>query len=211
VPVPAPPIITCPQWGARPPARKPTLTGRPVRSIFHHTAGHARAWSAESPYDRQHAIDYALELQADMMDRRGWADSGHNFLVMRSGLIVQGRWGSVTAIEHGRMVVSAHCPGQNDQPGIEHEQVDGEPLTPLQETASVWLHAWIFDRCRIRPTEIYPHGHFYATACPGSLTGSLLVFRLKVAGKLTAGGRPHRGTMSPLARARFAGVGSIVV
>lgn len=203
----APPIITCPEWGARPPKHKPTLTGRPVRSIFHHTDGHAHPGGAQATDGRTDAVLYARALQADMMDRRGWSDSGHTFLVMRSGLILQGRWGSITAIEHGRMVVSAHCPGQNDQPGIEHEHAGAEGLTTLQETASVWLHAWIFDRCKIRPTDIYPHGHFYPTACPGSLNDQLLAFRLKVAGKLTAGGQPHAGRLGPLVRARFAGAG----
>lgn len=211
MPIKTPPIITCPEWGARKPRRKPQLTDRPVRSIFHHTAGHGAGTNEGDAQDRSAAIIYARSLQADMMDRREWNDSGHNFLVMRSGLILQGRWGSVTAIEHGRMVVSAHCPGQNDQPGIEHEHIDGEPLTVLQETASVWLHAWIFDRCKIRPTAIYPHGLYYATACPGTLNASLLAFRLKVAGKLTTGGVPHPGRLTPFARARFAGAGSTIV
>lgn len=211
MPIPAPPIITCPEWGARKPTHKPQLTDRPVRSIFHHTAGHATANDARPGEERMQAITYARALQADMMDRRHWYDSGHNFLVMRSGVIVQGRWGTVTAIEHGRMVVSAHCPGQNDQPGIEHEHVGGEPLTTLQETASVWLHAWIFDRCKIRATAIYPHGLYVATDCPGTLSASLLTFRLKVAGKLTAGGRPHPGRLTPLVAARFAGAGSTIV
>lgn len=209
--IPAPPIVTCRQWGARPPLHKPTLTGRPVRSIFHATAGHAPRVADAPGSNFVQAIAYAGALQADMMDRRGWSDSGHTFLVMRSGVIVQGRWGSVTAIEHGRMVVSAHCPGQNDQPGIEHEHVDGDTLTPLQEAATVWLHAWIFDRCNIRPTNIYPHGLYYATSCPGDLFGVITMIRLHVAAKLTAGGRPRRGTMTPIARARFAGLGSTPV
>lgn len=185
------------------PKQPPTLTGRPVRTIFHHTAGHARPIGGNGADERAAAIDYARRLQLDMMDRRGWDDSGHNFLVMRSGLILQGRWGTVSAIEHGRMVISAHCPGQNDQPGVEHEHVDGETLTTLQQTATVWLHAWIMDRCGIRPTEIYPHGFYYPTACPGTLDALVPYVRLLVAGKLTAAPAAPPRKAGLLTRARF--------
>jgi hypothetical protein len=37
--------------------------------------------------------------------------------------VLQGRWLTVSAIEAGHMVVSAHCPGQNGQIGIEHEHL----------------------------------------------------------------------------------------
>lgn len=203
--VPTPPIITCPQWGAMPPRRKPTLTGRPVRSIFHHTAGHAPATGAGRLHDHDAAVAYAHALQRYHMDVNGWNDSGHNFLVMRSGVIVQGRWGSVTAIEHGRMVVSAHCPGQNDQPGIEHEHLAGDLLTPAQLDATVLLHAWIFDRCKVRPTEIFGHRIYYPTACPSTLADEIPHVRALVAQLLTRHGRG--GPRSPLALlpARIAG------
>lgn len=177
-----------------------------MRAIFHHTAGHAPGPQVGSTHDEADAILYARALQSFHMDQNGWADSGHNFLVTRGGVIVQGRWGTVTAIEHGRMVVSAHCPGQNDQPGIEHEHVGGEELTELQLVASVWLHAWIFDRCGIRPTEIEPHNRYYQTACPANLTNGIWHVRALVAAKMTAGGAPRRGRLGPVTFARFAGV-----
>jgi hypothetical protein len=82
------------------------------------------------------------------------------------------------------MVVSAHCPGQNDQPGIEHEQVDPESLTQIQHDASVWLFAWICKQCAIPATHIFGHRDFFATSCPGSLYVSLPSFRLDVADAL---------------------------
>lgn len=206
----APPIIVCSEWGARRPRSRPQLAGRPVRSLFHHTAGHAPE-PASQAYDAwAQACEYARALQHYHMDVNGWNDSGHNFLVMRSGVIVQGRWGTVTAIEHGRMVWSAHCPGQNDQPGVEHEHVDEATLTPLQLAASVWLHAWIFDRCGIRPTEIYGHRIYYNTACPGALTADVPAFRLAVAAKLNEHGRGKPARLGLLARARFGGIGKLV-
>lgn len=194
----APPIITCPQWGAKPARGKIGLAGRPDKIVEHHTAGHAPGVDGAGNGDREKAVYYARALQHLHQHTNGWIDSGHSFLVMRSGIILQGRWGTVTAIEHGRMVVSAHCPGQNDQPGIEHEHAGGESFTPLQWTATVWLQAWIADRCAIRPTELYPHRKFYATACPANLADDIPRLRLAVASKLTAGGKPHRGTWSPL-------------
>lgn len=206
--VPAPPIITCPQWGAKPPRLKPQLTGRPVRSVFHHTAGHAAPATGGNDGDRRSAITYARLLQSYHMDTNGWADSGHSFVVMRSGVIVQGRWGTVTALEHGRMVVSAHCPGQNDQPGIEHEHVGGEELTAAQLEATVWLHAWIFDRCKIRPTAIEPHNRYYNTTCPANLTNGIWHVRQLVAARLNEYGRGRGAVAGPVTRARFAvGVG----
>lgn len=196
----APPIITCPQWGAKPPRGKIKLAGRPTLIVEHHTAGHALSTHSDPDHDRAQAIAYARALQHSHQDTNGWIDSGHSFLVMRSGIILQGRWGTVTAIEHGRMVISAHCPGQNDQPGIEHEHAGGETFTRLQWTATVWLQAWIADRCAIRPTALHPHREFYATACPANLADSIPALRLDVASKLTAGGKPHRGTYSPLLR-----------
>jgi N-acetylmuramoyl-L-alanine amidase len=185
----APPILVCSQWGARKPRVKPTLVGRPNKIIEHHTDGHASKDGIVNASPLTLAVLYARSLQNNMMDKRGWNDSGHSFLVMRSGIIVQGRWGTVTAIEHGRMVESAHCPGQNDQPGIEHEHLPGELLTKEQLHSTVWLQAWICDRTGIRSTELYGHGHFYNTACPSNLATDIPSLRLDVARYLNVPGR----------------------
>lgn len=186
---PAPRIVTCHEWQASPPRHNNVVVGRPHRIIFHHTAGLAPHVESRDETAMAQAVRYAQVLQHDMIYRRGWNDSGHNFLVMRSGIILQGRWGSVAAIEAGRMVISAHCPGENEQPGIEHEHVNDERLTPAQQGASVMLMAWICDRTGISPTQIYGHSHFYPTECPGSLNSSLRGHRLLVARALTAEGR----------------------
>lgn len=187
--IPAPPIIVCSEWGARKPRAKPRLVGRPVRIIEHHTDGHGKGHATTLAQAREQGILYARSIQNYHMDSNGWNDTGQSFTVMRSGIILQGRWGTVTAIEAGRMVESAHCPGQNDQPGIEHEHLPGEPITPMQADATVWLQAWICDRSGIRPTELYGHGHFYATACPSNLTANIPGLRLDVANVLNKHGR----------------------
>lgn len=162
-------IITCPEWGARQPRSAPRVIGQSSRIIFHHTASHhpELGGSGES---REEAIAYARALQRYHMDGNGWIDSGHHFLVCRNGLILQGRWLTVSAIQAGHMVEGAHCPGMNHQIGIEHEHQGHEEMTAAQRTASAELMVWIaqhYHRKTALPVD--PHSAHYATSCPGNL------------------------------------------
>jgi hypothetical protein len=179
-----PKIIRCSEWGARP-ARAPLARcGRPVRIIEHHTAGHAPNVDHKPGESLADAVAYARALQAFHIER-GWSDSGHNFLITRAGHVLEGRHGSVDLIRTGRMVVSAHCPGQNEQPGIEHEHHGEEALTPAQKAASIALNVWICRHAKIRPSALHGHGEFYATACPGTqLRAWLPTLRREVAREL---------------------------
>lgn len=175
-------VIPTSQWGALPAKGAIARTGTPDKTIFHHTAGHVPNLAAGETYAE--AVAYAKSVQGYHMNHNGWLDSGHNFLITRGGYILEGRHGSLAAIRSGRMVVSAHCPGQNSQPGIEHEHDGTEQMTPIQREASVWLHAWICRNCRILPSNIQPHKRYFATACPGSLAAALPGFRKDVAAAL---------------------------
>ena len=116
------------------------------------------------------------------MHVNGWVDSGHNFLVCRNGDVLQARWRTVTQIEAGGMVVSAHCPGQNEQVGIEHEHNGAEPITAAQAEASAQLQAWIAKRYNLTaPLPVYPHSHFYPTACPTNLAADIDNIRKRAA------------------------------
>jgi hypothetical protein len=139
-----------------------------VRVVEHHTAGHAPNLDRASGETLAEAKAYARALQRDHF-RRGWRDTGHNFLVSRSGHVLEGRHGSVSAIRAGKMVVSAHCPGQNDQPGVEHEHTGTEALTAAQKRASIELHAWICRQTGIKPVEFHPHARFSSTECPSAI------------------------------------------
>jgi hypothetical protein len=175
-------VIPCTEWGAAQPKGALSRVGKPVRTIFHHTAGHVPNLSAGETYEEARA--YARAIQRSHF-RNGWLDSGHNFLVTRGGYILEGRHRSLAEIRAGKMVASAHCLGQNDQPGIEHEQVDPQALTPIQREASIWLHAWICEKCSILPSNAaQPHRRYNATSCPGSLTRMLPAFRKDVAAAL---------------------------
>ncbi|HWH95366.1 MAG TPA: peptidoglycan recognition family protein [Baekduia sp.] len=172
-------IITTAEWGARPPAGSIQRVGRPDKIIFHHTAGHVPPGGDP----REQAKAYARLLQLDHL-RRGFIDSGHNFLVTRSGHVLEGRHGSLAAIRAGAMVNSAHCVGQNHQPGIEHEHRGGERLTDAQRHATVELHAFICRHTVIEPSAMHPHSHFNQTECPSVLRGDLPAVRADVAARL---------------------------
>jgi hypothetical protein len=185
--VPEPPIFRTDQWGARPPKAPIIETGHaPERIIFHHTAGHGlwRSWGETTA----NSYAYARAIQNFHMDGNGWNDSGHNFLVCRNGTILVGRHHSLPAVRAGQMVWSAHCPGQNDQPGIEHEHIGGESMTKAQFNASAWLMAWIIQSCGMRSTgTIHPHCEFFPTDCPGALLSELPALRRQVVKILNGG------------------------
>ena len=167
-------IITCPQWGANQPRSPIQTVGPAERIIIHHTAGHHKEISVPSNESRDEAIRYARDIQNFHMNTNGWIDSGHNFLVCRNGMILQGRWLTVSAIESGHMVDSAHCPGQNHQVGIEHEHLGSEPMTDEQRKASARLIAWISAQYgRTDPLPLAPHKEFFATACPANLEADI--------------------------------------
>ena len=178
-------IITCPEWDAKPPAGDLVLCGKSTKTVIHHTAGHHRELDNRPAITtRAEAIRYAQDIQAfHMGPQRGWLDSGHNFLVLRDGpdgrdyaWILQGRWMTVSAIQDGRMVISAHA-GSNDgnrQVGIEHEHNGTEPMTRLQREASARLHAWLSGQYR-RTTIIsaVPHSYYTNTSCPANLKSEI--------------------------------------
>lgn len=181
-------IITCPQWGARPPKQGIELVRQAQRFIMHHTAGHVRQLGDPQVTTRAEAMQYARDIQRFHMDSNGWNDSGHNFLVCRAGFILQGRWLTVSAIQAQHMVLSAHCPGQNDQIGIEFEHAGTEPMTQEQRDAGARLMAWVcgqYGLKKILPME--PHRAYYATACPANLVSEITQLRARAAKLLLTG------------------------
>lgn len=178
-------IITCPEWGALRPKTGLETVPASKRIIFHHTAGHHKEISFPSIESRDESMLYARSIQAYHI-KLGWNDSGHNFLVCRNGLILQGRWLTVSAIEAHHMVRSAHCPGQNDQIGIEHEHLGQEEMTKSQRESSARLMAWIADqygRTSVLPVD--PHSKYFATTCPANLRGDILAIKQRAQQILT--------------------------
>lgn len=181
-------IVTCPQWNARQPKHPIKVVNQAARILFHHTAGHHHEISNPKDESLGEAIRYAQDIQKYHMDTNNWVDSGHNFLVCRNGTVLQGRWLTVSAIEAGHMVVSAHCPGQNTQIGIEHEHLGTEEMTPAQREASAVLQAWIarqYHRALVLP--VFPHKKFFDTDCPANLVHDIPKIRQLAQTILTRG------------------------
>lgn len=167
-------IITCPEWDAEQPKAPAVIVPKAVRVIMHHTAGHVAQLGNPSITTQWEAEGYARAIQYDHMHVKDWNDSGHNFLVCRAGYVLQGRWHTVSAIEAGHMVESAHCPGQNGEIGIEFEHDSKEEMTRPQRDSAVNLLHWIslqYNRHSCLPID--PHHDFYATACPANLESEI--------------------------------------
>lgn len=164
-------LITVNEWGAKKPKSSIRVIGMAPGIIFHHTAGHHRELDGNRRVETfEEACQYARDIQDYHMNKNGWIDSGHNFLVTRAGQVLQGRWQTIKAIQTGRMVESAHTPGFNNWIGIEHEHYGNERMTPAQREASAVLQAWIAAMYKRRTVlRVDPHSAHYATACPGNL------------------------------------------
>lgn len=180
-------IITCPEWGAAPPRGVLEIVGPATRIIFHHTAGHHAEISVPDSESYEEARRYALAIQQFHFSE-GWADSGHNFLVCRNGMIFQGRWHTVSAIQGRQMVRSAHCPGFNGQVGIEHEHTGHQEITSAQFMASAWLQAWIAKQYgKTHPLPVDPHSAHFPTSCPSVLARHIPAIRAHADDVLTQG------------------------
>jgi hypothetical protein len=178
-------IILTSEWGAVPATGTISRAGKPHEIIFHHTDGHHPELDQTAGDNRAEAIAFARAIQKDHMHRNPpFIDSGHNFLVTRSGHVLEGRHGSVSAVMDGVMVESAHCIGHNEQPGIEHEHKGGEAMAPAQRQASLLLHEFICRKTGIDPHSIHGHGEFNPTECPGVLKAGLPRFRQDLAQRM---------------------------
>jgi len=174
-----PPIIKTNEWGAAPPKEKITKCGRYIETLFHHTAGHHVEITHPKDESFTELVNYAKSIQSFHFSE-GWIDSGHNFLVGRNGMILVGRHQSYTQCKNGQMVVSAHCPGHNQSPGVEIEHIGTEKMTAIQFSMVSWLFAWLLDTARVPGVVIYPHRQFFATNCPGALMTQLPAVKEKV-------------------------------
>jgi hypothetical protein len=182
--VEVPPIIGCPEWGARPNRDIVQVWNqRPVRIIVHHTAT-----PNIEDFSRGAAESIARRIQDFHMDRRGWIDTGQNLTVSRGGFLLEGRHRSLEVLRTGRQhVQGAHCTGQNvEAVGIENEgtYTTTAPPDPLWDRLRD-LCAYVCDQYGIPPTEIAGHRDFKDTICPGdTFYGMLPVLRTEVAGAL---------------------------
>jgi hypothetical protein len=160
-------VISAKDWGARPPKQWSEIT-RPQYVVIHHTA------TPNPPNDVSDgtlagAKNFARSIQKAHMDGFGWVDSGHNFLNTTGGVLLEGRQGSLTALNRGVVSVPPTlAPLKVRVTRIENEGT----FTTYQMNAHQWsslvdLCASICSSCKIDPDNIKGHRDFTPTQCPG--------------------------------------------
>lgn len=182
-------IITTQEWGAAPPKRGFPLT-TPSYIIIHHMM------TPNSPRDiskgtREGAITLAQRCQGWHMEGNHWSDTGQNFTVTTGGFILEGRQGTLSALQQGKSIQSAHA-GQdaaNQSPGIECEGTYSNNVMPKKQwEALVWLCSYICIQTGLTPRMVRGHRDFSPTECPGDwLYSQLPRLKQEVAALLVGG------------------------
>jgi N-acetylmuramoyl-L-alanine amidase-like protein len=183
-----PVVHTRREWRARAPSSTVrVLATRPDHIVVHHTA------TANSPdYSLAHAFELSRRIQRFHMGSRGWADIGEQLTISRGGHIMEGRNGSLRAIQAGRQVVGAQTLHHNEHTiGIENEgsYIRARPPEALW-SALVEVCAWLCEVYELDPaTAIVGHRDYVATSCPGDvLYGMLPQLRSETAAALDDAG-----------------------
>ena len=180
---PYPTIRNRSAWNARAPRSTPqTVPGAPTYIVVHHTAT-----ANQTDYSLARAYSLSRGIQNWHMDNNGWIDSGQQFTISRGGHIMEGRAGSLLAVDRGYHLVGTHVANYNGVAvGIENEGT----YTSVSPTNALWSSliqtcAWL---CYFynRPTSaIIGHRDLNSTQCPGDRLYSLLpILRSDVANYL---------------------------
>ncbi|MFG3298012.1 N-acetylmuramoyl-L-alanine amidase [Micromonospora chersina] len=160
-------IISCDEWGARPPADPLSISAIATNKII----VHHMAFPNSTDYSEEHAKQLARDCQDLHMDVNRWSDTGQHFTVSRGGHVLEGRHGSLERLQAGdRQMISAHCPGENGRAiGIENEgtYVTDTPPQELLDSL-VKLCTTICQQYGLHAHDIFGHWDFRATQCPGA-------------------------------------------
>ena len=189
-----PDILSCDDWGAQPATSRLVVNmWKATGIVIHHTAT-----DNTSDQSKDQAIRLARSIQQDHIRNRKWGDSGQHFTISRGGFILEGRHGSLEALEAGiSMISGAHTEGgpghgrrlYNDAfIGIENEG-NYELDTPPQELFDSLkdLYTFICAQYGISVLKILGHKILNDTACPGkNLFGQLSALRGEVSSRLRA-------------------------
>jgi peptidoglycan hydrolase-like protein with peptidoglycan-binding domain len=195
-----PAIISTATWAAQPVGALPLITRAPGYLVIHHTT-HQNT----SDFSLDSAHELARALQSNHLGN-GWADTGQQFTIGRGGHVLEGRHGSLAALDAGdRFVEGAHAYGFNDHSvGIE---VDGlymtEVPTQAQWQALVHLSAYVCQQYGIVVEDIIAHRDVPGAqthCCGDAFYARLPTLRHDVAAALGhgAGGTDASGTYPTL-------------
>jgi hypothetical protein len=161
-------IISCDEWGARPPADPLSVSAIATNKII----VHHMAFPNVTDYSEEHAKQLARDCQNLHMDGNGWSDTGQHFTVSRGGYVAEGRHGSLERLAAGdRQMISAHCPGENGRAiGIENEGTYVTETPPQELLDSlVKLCTAVCRQYGLHAHDIFGHWDFRETQCPGAL------------------------------------------
>ncbi|MGC5021997.1 peptidoglycan recognition protein family protein [Micromonospora sp. DT47] len=160
-------IISCDEWGARPPKDPLSISAIPTNKII----VHHMAFPNVTDYSEAQAIKLARDCQNLHIDGNGWSDTGQHFTISRGGYVLEGRHGSLERLQAGdRQMISAHCPGENGRSiGIENEgtYVTETPPEELLDSL-VRLCVTICRQYGLHAHDIFGHWDFRTTLCPGA-------------------------------------------
>jgi hypothetical protein len=159
-------IYTREDWGALPPRRPPKELDRPPDHIIvHHTTS-----PNSQDRSRTHAFALSRQIQRFHMGTRHWDDIGEQLTISRGGVVMEGRAGSLQAIQQNRLVVGAQSYQHNRHTlGIENEGTYGteEPPDALWNSL-VKVCAWLCTAHELDPAvAIVGHRDYNRTSCPG--------------------------------------------
>lgn len=190
--VQVPTILSCDEWGARPPQDPLTVLDKKATKILVHNT----AFPNTTDHSLAQAIQRVKDIQDLHMDTNGWSDTGQHFTVSQGGYILEGRHNSLMALQSGnKFVVSAHCPALNTESiGIESDGSYIEVLPPQELWDSlVTLCTYICSQYGFNVNNIFGHWDFRATDCPGIMFYTKFPeLRRQVAARLNAGPVPAR-------------------
>jgi hypothetical protein len=163
-----PKVYTRKDWGAVPPKHPPKVLERaPDHIIVHHTASPNVGEASKA-----HAFALSKQIQHFHMESRGWDDIGEQLTIGRGGHVMEGRSGSLDAIERNGLVVGAQSLHHNKHTlGIENEGTYMKDDVPERLWSSlVEVCVWLCSAHGLDPkTAIVGHRDYNSTDCPGDV------------------------------------------
>ena len=177
-------IIRCGEWGAVPVDTSKLARTRALGIVIHHTASLNLDPLEDPAVERDRVFRLARSIQQAHQKWR-WIDSGQHFTIGRSGIILEGRHGSLAAAKAGKVIRAAHAGEEHANAelyGIECEGLyQTEPVPEALWKSLVELCSWLSFWGRFQSQKIHPHRRFRATICPGDvLVGRIEELRSRV-------------------------------
>lgn len=146
-------LVTRNVWGARAPKAPPTPLASAKGVGLHWEGGELGDYAHDSCNAKLHTI------QNFHMDSRGWNDIAYSAVVCRHGVIYEARGVGVRTAANGTNDSNAHYYAVCGLMGQE------DTITSAMRNGLIDAVNWL--RNHGAGFEVYPHSHFFPTACPG--------------------------------------------